>query len=142
MFPPRIQYRYSQKLQISTVNIQNSYLTQVTLNNFAKTDHFWCLKNLRISNGQNVRFQEDQLIIQTDASSKNGEFIVQWSQKRGRGIRSRKSQLFVINIFELLAAKIGIFTFTKGTSAVSIHFQNGQEERPFPSCEDGGGGST
>ena len=94
MLPPRIQYRYSQELQISTVNIQNSYLTQVTLNNFAKKDHFWCLKNLRISNGQNVRFQEDQLIIQTDASTKKWGVYCTKVSKGGEGGKVKKITAF------------------------------------------------
>ena len=67
---PRIHQRNLQARQISTINLQKSYLTQVTLNNLAKEKTFLVNGNLKILTSRSVRLQKPRLVIQTNASTK------------------------------------------------------------------------
>ena len=56
ILPARLQFRYLQQQQISTLRKCVSFMTKVKLNPLAKEELAWWIKNLELSNGRSILF--------------------------------------------------------------------------------------
>ena len=99
VLPARIQYRYLQELQISILNLQNSYPRQVNLHKLAKTELLWWIENLRVLNGKSLRLQEPHLLNQANASTE--DWGAHCSGILTGGIRLSEEPVFHINSLQL-----------------------------------------
>ena len=70
ILPGKIQFRFLQQEQISSLKNQGSYQGYVILGNLARHEFLRWIENIRLSNGRKIQQQEPQLTIQTDASTK------------------------------------------------------------------------
>ena len=97
-----------------------NYQSVITLNTKSRKELTWWIENFWFCNGQTFSQLNPQVIIQTDASLAgwravcNGVQTGQWSEEE-RSLH--------INVLELLAIKLALFSFTRGKRVKAIHFQ-------------------
>ena len=121
ILPGKIQFRFLQQEQISSLKRQGSYQGYVILRNLARQELLWWIENIRLSNGRKIQQEEPQMTIQTDGSTKGWEAHCNRISTEGKW--SRKEQGRHINVLELMAVKFAILTFTKNLSNLTIHIQ-------------------
>ena len=70
ILPRKIQFRFLQQEQITSLKKQGSCQGYVIPGNLARQKLFWWMENIRLSNGRKSQQQEPQMTIQTDAFTK------------------------------------------------------------------------
>ena len=73
ILPGKIQFRFLQQKQISSLKKQRTYPGYVILGNSARQELLWQIENIRLSNGRKTQQQEPLMTIQTDASTRGWE---------------------------------------------------------------------
>lgn len=119
VLPARLQYRFLHELQIEAMKRENSYLARVNKALFST-------RRIPLADRESEALQwEKRKTVRTTISDTNRCI----TEKLGahcdgistEGMRSQKKQNYHINVLELLAAKIAIFTFRKDKLSISIH---------------------
>ena len=111
VLPARLQCRYLQLQQISSLKESHSYQQKIVLNHQSKTELLWWITNLDLCNGRSLIQPPAQVLIQTDASTKGWGATCNGISTGG--MWSAQEMKYHINILELLAVKPAIQTFTK-----------------------------
>ena len=66
----KIQFRFLEQKQISSLKNQRSYQGYVILGNLARQELLWWTENIRLFNGGKIQQQKSQMTIETDAFTK------------------------------------------------------------------------
>ena len=119
--PAKIQLRFLQQQQIVCLRKKMSYQSVPTLNTKSITELTWWIENLRFCNGRTFSQLNPQVIIQTDASLTGWGAVCNGVQTSGQWSEEERS--LHINVLELLAIKLALFSFTRGKRVKAIHFQ-------------------
>ena len=98
-----------------------NYQSVITLNTKSRTELTWWIENLRFCNGRTFSQLNPQMITQTDASLTGWEAVCNRVQTSGQW--SEEERTLHINVLELLAIKLDLFSFTKGKRVKDILFQ-------------------
>ena len=119
--PAKIQLKFfSTTTNCVSKEKKKNYQSVITLNTKSRKELTWWIENFWFCNGQTFSQLNPQVIIQTDASLAgwravcNGVQTGQWSEEE-RSLH--------INVLELLAIKLALFSFTRGKKVKAIHFQ-------------------
>ena len=121
VLPARLQCRYLQLQQISSLKESHSYQQKIVLNHQSKTELLWWITNLDLCNDRSLIQPPAQVLIQTDASTKGWGATCNGISTGG--MWSAQEMKYHINILELLAVKLAIQTFTKYRDVKAIHLQ-------------------
>ena len=121
VLPARLQYRYLQLQQISSLKESHSNQQKIVLDHQSKTELLWWITNLDLCNGRSLIQPPAQVLIQTDASTKGWGATCNGISTGG--MWSAQEMKYHINILELLAVKLAIQTFTKYRDVKAIHLQ-------------------
>ena len=119
--PAKIQLRFLQQQQIVCLRKKMNYQSVITLNTKSRTELTWWIENLRFCNGRTFSQLNPQVIIQTDASLTGWGAVCNGVQTSGQWSEEERS--LHINVLELLAIKLALFSFTKGKRVKATHFQ-------------------
>ena len=119
--PAKIQLTFLQQQQIVCLRKKMSYQSVPTLNTKSITELTWWIENLRFCNGRTFSQLNQRLIIQIDASLPGWGAICDGVQTSGKW--SEEERTLHINVLQLLAIKLSLFSFTKGKRVKAIHFQ-------------------
>ena len=119
--PAKIQLRFLQQQQIVCLRKKMNYQSVITLNTKSRTELTWWIENLRFCNGRTFSQLNPQVIIQTDASLTGWGAVCNGVQTSGQLTEEERS--LHINVLELLAIKLALFSFTRGKRMKAIHFQ-------------------
>ena len=98
-----------------------NYQSVIALNIKSRTELTWWIENLRFCNGRTFSQLNPQVIIQTDASLTGWGAVCNGVQTSGQWTEEERS--LHINVLELLAIKLALFSFTRGKRVKAIHFQ-------------------
>ena len=121
VLPARLNCRFLQVQQISSLSENLSYLDKIVLNQNSKIELKWWVQNLELCNGRELIQPPAEVSIQTDASTKAWGDNVQWNLNGG--MWSAQEMKNHINVLELLAIKLAIQTFSKTLKHKAIHLQ-------------------
>ena len=102
----RLQCRYLQLQQISSLRESHSYQQKIVLDHQSKTELLWWITNLDLCNGRSLIQRPAQVLIQTDASKKGWGATCNGISTGG--MWSAQEMKYHINILELLAVKLAI----------------------------------
>ena len=89
VLPARLQCRYLQLQQISSLKESHSYQQKIVLNHQSRTELLWWITNLDLCNGQSLIQPPAQVSIQSDASTKGWGGNLQWYINRRIEFNSR-----------------------------------------------------
>jgi len=117
-----IQIRYLQRCLRSSLQVNRSYQTVVTLSDEAILELKWWSVNLSLLQGKPLTSLPPDMIIQSDAAKTGGWGAHCQGWKTGGQWTKSEDQMH-INVQELLAAHLAIQTFTKWKPVKSIHLQ-------------------
>ena len=119
--PAKIQLRFLQQQQTMCLIEKMNYQSVITLNTKSRTELTCWIENLRLCNGRTFSQLSPQIIIQTHASLTGWGAVCNGIQTSGQW--SEEDRTLNINVLELLAIKLALFSFTKGKRVKATHFQ-------------------
>ena len=113
VLPAQINFRYLLQQQIQALKSKGSYCKKVILNKNSKEELQRWIKNLKVCNGRYLIQSHSQGLIQTDASRKGWGTVCQGKSTEWKWKWSKEEHLLHINVLELKAVKLALFTFNK-----------------------------
>ena len=121
VLPARLNCRFLQMQQISSLSENLSYLDKIVLNEDSKIELKRWVQNLELCNGRALIQPPAELLIQTDASTKGWGATCNGISTGGMWFVQEMK--YHINILVLLAVKLAVQTFSKTLKHKAIHLQ-------------------
>ena len=119
-----LQTRYLQQILVQGTKQGLSYEAKVTLSEEATWELKWWLDNMRLQNGKSLSVNPPDLFISTDAAKgKRGGWGAECHGSRTGGPWTNSEKNLHINVLELIAAELGLRTFTKGMFGIAVHLK-------------------
>ena len=119
-----LQTRYLQQILVQGTKQGLSYEAMVTLSEEATWELKWWLDNMKLLNGKSLSVNPPDLFISTDAAKgKRGGWGAECHGTRTGGPWKTAEKSLHINVLELIAAELGLKTFTKGMFGISVHLK-------------------
>ena len=70
VLPAKLQIRYLQRLQVNALKFSDTYQAKLQLDREAQEELFWWIRNLALSNGRSLILPPPDLLMTTNATSK------------------------------------------------------------------------
>lgn len=118
IFPAPLWYRELQRLKNQALRSSHSFETSVLLTQEALLELDWWSSKMSLVNGKNIRTQEPDMVMETDASMLGWGAVCNGT--RTGGLWSQVERRNHINYLELLAATFAVKAFTKNKSNLHL----------------------
>ena len=119
-----LQIRHLQQVLITGTRKGNSYETKTVITREAKIELEWWIKNINLQNGNPILVNPPEMYMSTDAAKgTSGGWGAECQGQSTGGPWTMEEKKLHINVLELLAAELGLKTFTKLKEVSSIHLR-------------------
>lgn len=121
ILPAPLFYRQLQNLKNAAFSTSQSYDSRLTLDQAARSDLQWWLKEAQAWNGKSLQCQPPDLTLESDASLLG--WGAHWQSKATGGLWMPEERSFHINVLEMLAGAFAVQTFAKNQRNVHIRLK-------------------